>query len=296
MRRVTKLKLGLVQTHATDDVEGNVKRTLDLAGRAARSGAQVIALQELYRTTYFPEREDALHFALAEPVPGPSTDVWQKFAKEHKTVVIVPVFEKRAHGVYHNSACVVDADGALLGTYRKMHIPDDPGFYEKFYFTPGDARDEAGVGGFRVWHTKAGALGVLVCWDQWFPEGARLTATAGANILFYPTAIGTHTSEPERVMRKQRDAWQTMQRSHAIANGVFVAATNRVGREGDMKFWGHSFVSDPFGEVVAQAGDAEEVVVAEIDLAEIEKTRHGWPFLRDRRVDAYHDMTKRWRD
>jgi N-carbamoylputrescine amidase len=239
----------------------------------------------LYKTSYFCQTENPENFNLAEPVPGPSTDVLSRLAKELDIVIIAPLFERRSAGVYHNTAVVIDADGSLAGRYRKMHIPDDPCFYEKFYFTPGDL-------GFQVFKTKYANLGVLICWDQWFPEAARLTALSGADILFYPTAIGFQ-EEDRSVSGKQMQAWQTIQRSHAIANGVFVAAANRVGKEQDITFWGQSFICDPFGEVLATASDTDpEVLIASLDLNCIEDTRQGWPFLRDRRVDAYDGLNK----
>jgi len=284
-----KIGVGLVQTHASPDPEDNLKRTVDLARRAARSGAQIVCLQELYRSEYFPREQSPRHFSLAETIPGPSTEAFSKLAAEERIVVVVPVFEKRATGLYHNSAVVIDADGKLLGTYRKMHIPDDPAFYEKYYFAPGDR-------GFGAFDTHYGRVGVLICWDQWYPEAARLTALSGAQFLFYPTAIGFGSADAD-VADVQRQAWETIQRSHAIANGVFVGAVNSVGREGQTTFWGNSFLSGPFGEVIAKAAiDKEQIVVAQADLAEIETVRHGWPFLRDRRIDAYGGLSKRFLD
>jgi N-carbamoylputrescine amidase len=280
------LPIGLVQTHAGEDADENLARTLALVDRAAKAGAKVVCLQELFRTPYFCQTEDAKNFALAEPVPGPTTKALAERAKRHGVAIVGSVFERRAPGLFHNTAVVLDADGSLRGTYRKMHIPEDPRFYEKFYFAPGDL-------GFRSFDTKAGRIGALVCWDQWYPEAARLTALTGARVLFYPTAIGTWTGEME-LAERQHDAWRTVQRSHAIANGVFVVAVNRVGREGDLVFWGGSFVAAPDGRVVAEAGDREEVLVVPVDLAEIDAARHGWPFLRDRRIDAYGGLSKRW--
>lgn len=283
------LTIALVQTHASEDPDDNLQRTLTLARNAADRGAQIICMQELYRTRYFPREESQANFELAEPVPGPSTKAFGDLARERAVVVIVPVFERRARGLYHNSAAVIDADGGLLGLYRKMHIPDDPNFYEKFYFAPGDL-------GFRAFDTLRGRIGVQICWDQWYPEGARLTALQGAEVLFYPTAIGF--SDADRgIAETQREAWETVQRAHAITNGVFVCAPNRVGREEGLTFWGGSFVAGPFGEVIARAGgENEELLLASLDRHEIERVRHGWPFLRDRRVDAYAGITKRFLD
>jgi N-carbamoylputrescine amidase len=250
----------------------------------------------MYRTPYFCQKEDAALFDLAETVPGPSTERLSKVAKEHGVVVVVPIFEKRATGLYHNSAVILDADGSTAGLYRKMHIPDDPAFYEKFYFTPGDL-------GFKAFDTRHGRIGTLICWDQWYPEGARLTALQGATILFYPTAIGWHPHEKAQHGAAQRDAWRTVQRGHAIANGCWVAAVNRVGHErtvpgeAGLEFWGTTFLCDPFGVVVAEAcTDREEILVAEVDVARMEEVRRGWPFLRDRRIDAYGDIHKRFID
>jgi len=265
---------------------------LAAAERAARKGAQIICTQELFRSQYFCQSEDHKYFKLAERIPGPSTDAFSKLARKHGVVVIASLFEKRAAGVYHNTAAVIDADGSLLGIYRKMHIPDDPLFYEKFYFTPGDL-------GFRAWQTRHGKIGVLICWDQWYPEAARLTALQGAQILFYPTAIGWHPAEKVKQGAKQHDAWQTIQRAHAIANGCFVAAVNRVGHEkpagGDgIEFWGQSFVAGTSGEILAKASASkEETLIVPVDLAALDTTRTHWPFLRDRRLDAYGDLTKR---
>jgi N-carbamoylputrescine amidase len=244
-----------------------------------------VCLQELFRSRYFPQTEDSRHFDLAEPIPGPTTEVLSEAAREHQVVIVASLFERRTEGIYHNTAVVLDADGSLLGKYRKMHIPDDPGYFEKFYFTPGDL-------GFLSFSTRYGKVGVLVCWDQWFPEAARLTALSGAQFLFYPTAIGWLNKEPARVREAQRSSWELSQRSHALANGVFVAAVNRVGKEGKIRFWGSSFVSDPFGQVVAKASpEKEEVLVVDCDPAEIQKTRQSWPFFRDRRIDAYEGLT-----
>ena len=289
--------LGLVQAACTTDPAANLKSTLAAVTRAARDGAQIICTQELFRSQYFCQSEDPANFALAEPIPGPSTQVFQKLAKRHGVVLIASLFERRAAGLYHNTAVVIDADGSLLGRYRKMHIPDDPLYYEKFYFTPGDL-------GFRAWQTRFAKVGVLICWDQWYPEAARLTALQGAEILFYPTAIGWHPSEKAANGARQYAAWETVQRAHAVANGCYVAAVNRVGFErpggvaGDgLEFWGQSFVAGTSGEMVAQAGVAEETnLLVPVDLAQVNATRVQWPFLRDRRIDAYGDLTKRFTD
>ena len=287
-------RIGLVQMRCTPDPAANLRTAEDRVREAARAGAQVICLPELFRSQYFPQREDHAAFDLAEPVPGPTTEALGRVARETRTTVIASVFERRAAGVYHNTAVVLDASGAVAGLYRKMHIPDDPLFYEKFYFTPGDL-------GFRAFDTPVGKIGTLVCWDQWYPEAARLTALAGANVLFYPTAIGWHPREKAEFGEAQVSAWQTMQRAHAIANGVYVAAVNRVGHEGaadgGIEFWGASFVCDPFGVVLREAprGD-EETLVVECDLRHQEEVRRNWPFLRDRRIDAYASITKRLLD
>ena len=283
------VRLGLVQRSAGPDPEENLKKTIASIARAAKQGAQIIALQELFRSRYFPQTEDNRFFDLAEPVPGPTTQALSEIARKHKIVIVASLFEKRAEGLYHNTAALLDCEGTLLGKYRKMHIPDDPGYYEKFYFTPGDL-------GFKSFTTPYGRVGVLVCWDQWFPEAARLTALSGAEIIFYPTAIGWLDREPAKVRETQRSAWETIQRSHAVANGVFVAAVNRVGEEGKIRFWGNSFVSDPFGKVLGKAGEKEEILVVECDLSEIAKIRQGWPFLRDRRIDAYEGLSARFLD
>ena len=295
--RSSELKLGLIQTDVSANPDANLKKTVALIERAAKSGAQIICTQELFRSQYFCQSEDHKNFLLAEKIPGPSTDAFQKLAKKHRVVIVASLFEKRASGVYHNTAAVIDADGSLLGIYRKMHIPDDPLFYEKFYFTPGDL-------GFKAWPTKYGKIGVLICWDQWYPEAARLTAMQGAEILFYPTAIGWHPSEKKKYGIKQHGAWETIQRAHAVANGCYVAVTNRIGHEilegvgGDgIEFWGQSFVAGTSGEIIAKAGShKEEILIASIDLAHVDVTRTHWPFLRDRRIDAYGDLTKRLSD
>jgi len=293
-----KYIVGLVQMSATPDPEKNLQHALDLVREAAARGAQIICLPELFQTQYFCQREDAALFDLAEPIPGATTAKLSALAKELHIVLIVSLFERRAAGVYHNTATTFDADGSLLGLYRKMHIPDDPLYYEKYYFTPGDL-------GFRALNTNVGRVGTLVCWDQWYPEGARLTALQGAHLLFYPTAIGWHPGEKAEFGEAQHDAWRTIQRSHAIANGVYVAVVNRVGFEtGDVRgksapgagleFWGGSFLCDPFGRVIAEAShDKEEILIGEIDLKALEEVRRNWPFLRDRRIDAYGGITSR---
>jgi N-carbamoylputrescine amidase len=295
MKKQTKpgscVNIGLIQTACSPNPDENLKRTLDAADRAAKQGAQIICTQELFRSQYFCQEEDHKYFKLAEPIPGPSTKAFQKIAKAKGVVIIASLFEKRASGVYHNTAAIIDADGSLLGMYRKMHIPDDPLFYEKFYFTPGDL-------GFRAWQTRFAKIGVLICWDQWYPEGARLTALQGAEILFFPTAIGWHPGEKEKYGQRQHNAWETVQRGHAIANGCYVAAPNRIGHEklaGDgIEFWGQSFVSGTSGEILAKAApDKEETLIVELDLENVDVTRTHWPFLRDRRIDAYGGITKR---
>ncbi len=287
-------RVGLVQMAMSADPDENVRKAAARVREAAARGAEVVCLPELYRSPYFCQREDAALFDLAEPVPGPSTERLSDVARKAGVAVVVPVFEKRAPGLYHNSAVVLDADGRTAGLYRKMHVPDDPAFYEKFYFTPGDL-------GFQAVETRFGKIGTLICWDQWYPEGARLTALRGAAVLFYPTAIGWHPGEKAQLGPQQRDAWRTVQRGHAIANGCYVAAVNRVGHEpgppggAGLEFWGTSFLCDPFGVVVAEASiDREEILVGEVDLARIEEVRRGWPFLRDRRIDAYQGIDKRF--
>jgi N-carbamoylputrescine amidase len=290
-----KVTLGLLQHACAPDPAANLDLALTMADRAAKEGAQIICTQELFRSQYFCQSEDHANFALAEAVPGPSTRAFQQLARKRRVVVIASLFEKRAPGLYHNTAVVIDADGALLGRYRKMHIPDDPLYYEKFYFTPGDT-------GFRAWTTRYGRIGVLICWDQWYPEAARLTALHGAQILFYPTAIGWHPREKKRLGTRQHEAWEIIQRSHAVANGCYVAAANRIGFErlaggSGIEFWGQSFVAGTSGEVLAKAGVSEaSVLLARVDLAEVDTTRTQWPFLRDRRIDAYGDLTKRFSD
>src|SRR5881628_1039387 len=290
-------KVALVQMSMSDDPEANLAKAIARTREAAQQGATLVCLPELFRTQYIAQREDHALFDLAEAVPGPTTETLGTIAKENGVVVVASLFERRAAGLYHNTAAVIDADGKVKGIYRKMHIPDDPSYYEKFYFTPGDL-------GFRAFDTKVGPIGTLVCWDQWYPEGARLTALQGANILLYPTAIGWHPSEKAQNGEQQLDAWKTIQRSHAIANGCYVAAVNRVGHErpagtdGDgIEFWGSSFLADPFGAVVAEAPtDREAIVLGEIDLGRIEEVRRGWPFLRDRRIDAYAGIGSRFLD
>ena len=289
----SKVKLGLVQMRCSADPAENRAKALAKTREAAGRGAQIVCLQELFTSVYFCQIEDHKYFQLAEEIPGPTTDAFCALAAELGIVIIASLFEKRSAGLYHNTAAIIDADGKFLGKYRKMHIPDDPLFYEKFYFTPGDL-------GFRAWQTKFAKIGVCVCWDQWYPEAARLTAMSGAQILFYPTAIGWLPGEKDEHGAQQQAAWETIQRSHAIANGVYVCAVNRVGPEGDPKggleFWGGSFVSDPGGRLLVKGGTGEEVLIAECDLAKVEASRTHWPFLRDRRIDAYGDLTKRYLD
>ncbi len=297
MESPRKFKVGLIQMSAKADPRKNLERAVARVEAAARAGAQVICLPELFRSQYFCQREDPAFFDLAETVPGPSTEALAKVARERGVVVVAPVFERRAPGLYHNSAVTIDADGSIAGLYRKMHIPDDPAYYEKFYFAPGDL-------GFCAFDTRHGRIGTLICWDQWYPEGARLTALAGASVLFYPTAIGWHPDEKKQYGAAQRDAWRTVQRGHAIANGVYVAAVNRVGHEKSasatgkgIEFWGSSFIADPFGVTIAKASSArEETIYGDIDLARIEEVRRNWPFLRDRRIDAYGGIERRHLD
>ena len=290
-----KTKIGLVQMSCSANVDDNLAKAAGRVEEAASKGAKIVCLPEMFRSQYFCQREDSSFFDLAEPVPGPSTKLLSQVAQKNKVVVIVPIFERRAAGLYHNSAAIIDANGRNAGFYRKMHIPDDPCYYEKYYFTPGDL-------GFLAHDTQAGRIGVLICWDQWYPEAARLTALKGAQVLFYPTAIGWHPHEKEQYGAAQRDAWRTIQRGHAIANGTYVVAVNRVGHEkiadgAGLEFWGTSFVSDPFGVVIAEAAtDKEEVLVVEADLGRVEEVRRNWPFLRDRRIDAYGAVTQRYLD
>ena len=295
--------IGVIQDAATADAALNRQRAERLVREAAGRGAQIICLKELFATPYFCKAQRSERFDLAEPVPGPTTDAMQRLARELSVVIVAPFFERQAAGLYRNSAAVIDADGALLGVYRKMHIPDDPLFNEKYYFTPGDARQDGPggrtAGGFTVWKTRYATIGVLICWDQWYPEAARITALLGAQVLFYPTAIGWHPAERDEWGAAQVDAWQTMQRAHAIANGLYVAAPNRIGHEDEpgtdgITFFGQSFIADPFGRYVAQAGEDEAVLLARCDPAIIESARRNWPFLRDRRVDAYGPILDRY--
>ncbi len=286
------MKLALLQHACGPRPAANLKKALALADTAARRGAKVICTQELFRSEYFCQSEDYAAFALAEPLDGPTVRAFARLAKKRRVVIVVSIFEKRAEGLYHNTAVVLDADGSVAGIYRKMHIPDDPKFYEKFYFAPGDT-------GFRAFATRHGRIGVLICWDQWFPEAARLVALQGADIIFYPTAIGWHPEEPKALQAKQAAAWETIQRSHAVANGCFVAAVNRIGHEPPaggkgIQFWGGSFVAGTQGEILAQASvDREEILYADVDLGQVDDTRTHWPFLRDRRIDAYTGLTRR---
>jgi N-carbamoylputrescine amidase len=303
--RNTPFTVGLIQMAVPTDAAAAVALAVTKVREAAARGAQVICLQELFNAPYFCKSLDAARFDLAEPIPGPTTATMQALAKELGVVIIVPIYEREAAGVYRNSAAIIDADGALLGVYRKMHIPHDPLFEEKYYFAPGDVgpdlRHDAhpGISGFRVWRTKFADIGVLICWDQWYPEGARITALLGAQVLFYPTAIGWHPAEKAEWGAAQVDAWRTAQRAHAIANGVYVAAPNRAGFEPEpgtngIEFFGHSFVADPFGRLIADAGTDDEILITEVKPALIEEVRRNWPFLRDRRVDAYGPITSRW--
>ena len=282
------LQIGLVQSISSPSLEKNLERAINRCHVAADQGAKIICLQELFRTPYPCQDENTDRFDWAESIPGPSTAALSEVAAERQVVIIASLFEKRTQGLYHNTAAVIDADGKMLGTYRKTHIPDDPGYYEKFYFTPGDQ-------GYNTFQTKYAKIGVLICWDQWFPEAARLTALQGAEILFYPTAIGWNPQDSKEIQTAQHDAWQTIQRSHAIANGVFVVSVNRAGTEENTQFWGQSFVSDPFGEIMEKAShDQEEVITVACDMSEIEHTRRHWPFLRDRRIDTYQGLNQRF--
>jgi len=284
------ITVGLVQMRCVEEPAANLATAVARIETAARQGAQIVCLQELFRSPYFCQREDAALFALAEPIPGPTTEALGRVAAAHQVAVVGSVFERRAAGLYHNTAVVIDADGTLRGRYRKMHIPDDPLYYEKFYFTPGDL-------GFQSFAVRGARVGTLVCWDQWFPEAARLTALTGAQVLFYPTAIGWHLQEKAEHGSAQHEAWELIQRSHAVANGVFVAVANRVGGEGALEFWGGSFIADPFGRVLARAShDQEEILIARCDLRLIDETRRNWPFLRDRRIDAYQGLLQRFLD
>lgn len=282
--------IGLTQFAASESVSANLESAERQIREAAAAGANVICLQEMVSTLYFCRREDPEKFSLAETIPGPTTHRFGEVAKELGIVLVLPLFEKRATGLYHNTAAVIDADGQYLGKYRKMHIPEDPGFHEKFYFTPGDL-------GYRVWETAFGKIGVLICWDQWYPEAARLTAMQGANVLFYPTAIGWLPEEKPTLGVAQYTAWETIQRGHAVANGCYVAAANRIGTEGETEFWGQSFVANPYGEVIERAPVSEEATLtAEIDLEKLEEFRQIWPFFRDRRIDSYGQIGERWID
>jgi N-carbamoylputrescine amidase len=282
------VRVGLVQMTCEPETEPNMLKAMARVREAAKQGAQVVCLQELFRSQYFCQKEDIDLFKLAEPIPGDSTERLGALAKELNVVIVASLFEKRTAGIYHNTAVLLDADGRVAGKYRKMHIPDDPLFYEKFYFTPGDL-------GFASHDTAYGKLGTLVCWDQWFPEAARLTALSGAQFLFYPTAIGWLPGEEEEMNNAQHEAWQTIQRAHAIANGVYVVVVNRVGREGELHFWGQSFVVDPFGRIIAKAStDKEEILIVDCPLDAIERTRQNWPFLRDRRIESYQGLSHRF--
>lgn len=281
------IRIALIQQSNSPDPAANLSRTLQSIRQAAAQGAQIIGLQEMFNTRYFCQTVDAEHFNLAEAADGPTVTAVALVAAEAGVVVIVPFFERRAPGVYHNTAAVIDADGTVLGLYRKMHIPEDPGFHEKYYFTPGDL-------GYKVFTTRFGKVGVLICWDQWYPEAARLTAMKGADILFYPTAIGTLSTESVADRDEYRDAWETIQRSHAVANGCFVASVNRVGTEDGLTFWGSSFVAGPFGQWLARAGTDETILLADVDLSAIETQRRTWPYFRDRRIDSYADITRRF--
>ena len=302
--------VGIIQDSASADMHATIEASIARVREAAALGAQVICLKELFNAPYFCKSQKCDRFDLAEPIPGPTTQTMQAIAKELDVVLIVPLFEKQGRGVYRNSAAIIDADGSLLGVYRKMHIPDDPMFNEKYYFSPGDAAHDDRIdtigeiakqaSGFRVWKTKYATIGVLICWDQWYPEAARITSLLGADILFYPTAIGWHPAEKDEYGAAQVDAWRTIQRSHAIANGVFVASPNRVGHEDDepgtrgIEFFGHSFIADPFGRILTEAGTDEAVLIATCDPQLIEDTRRNWPFLRDRRIDAYAPILSRY--
>ena len=296
----SSVRVAITQMACDESSDINRERQLKLFEKAAKGGAQILCTQEMVTSQYFCQVEDHRFFSLAESIPGPSTDAFCKLAKKHGVVIVASLFEKRASGLYHNTAAVIDADGSLMGVYRKMHIPDDPLYYEKFYFTPGDT-------GFKTWQTRFAKIGVLICWDQWFPEGARLTAMGGAEILFYPTAIGWHPAEKSEYGQAQHESWETMQRSHAIANGCYVCAPNRIGHEyiagqdgkpvnkDGIQFWGQSFIASPNGQIVKRASiEKEEILTADCDLAKVEFARTHWPFLRDRRIDAYGDMTKRF--
>lgn len=294
MNASSRTRVAAIQMACGDSPEENLEKAATRIVEAADQGARVICLPELFRSPYFCQTEDAEVFDRAEPIPGPTTETLGAVARDKNVIVLASIFERRAAGVYHNSLAILDEQGRLAGLYRKMHIPDDPGYYEKFYFTPGDL-------GFKTFKTSAGKIGTLVCWDQWYPEAARLTALQGAHVLFYPTAIGWHPSEKEQYGESQRDAWRTVQRSHAIANGIYVVAVNRIGLEKPapdapgIEFWGSSFIADPQGVVLAEASaDKEEIIMADIDPAHIEEVRRNWPFFRDRRIDAYGGLEERW--
>lgn len=289
---MAKVKVGIVQMSCSADKQANLQKAIEKVKEAAAKGAQIVCLQELFTSLYFCDVEDYENFKLAEPIPGPSSEALGKIAKELGVVIIASLFEKRTQGLYHNTTAILDADGTYLGKYRKMHIPDDPAYYEKFYFTPGDL-------GYKVFNTKFAKIGVLICWDQWYPEASRITALMGAEILFYPTAIGWATSQDEDTNTEQYNAWQTIQRSHSVANGLHVVSVNRVGleQEGTMKFWGGSFITNPFGSIIYKAShENEEVHVEELDLDKTDRYRTHWPFLRDRRIDSYQQITKRFID
>ncbi len=293
-RPVKKFSVGLIQISLDKNPNNNLKKAITWINKAAKQGAQVICLPELFRSQYFCQKEDIKNFELAETIPGPSTEEIGKIAKKNKVVIIASIFEKRAPGIYHNSVALINSDGKISGIYRKMHIPDDPAYYEKFYFTPGDL-------GYKSFSTRYGNIGTLICWDQWYPESARLTALQGASILFYPTAIGWHPHEKKKEGKAQFESWQTIQRGHSIANGIYVAACNRIGLEklnndsAGIEFWGSSFISDPQGVIIAQASqNKEEILIAEVDLERIEYIRNNWPFLRDRRIDSYIGIDKRF--
>jgi N-carbamoylputrescine amidase len=301
--------VGIIQDSASDDTAATLSATIDRVREAAAHGAQIVCLKELFNAPYFCKAQKCERFDIAEPIPGPTTDRMQSLAQELGIVLIVPLFERQARGVYRNSAAIIDADGSLLGVYRKMHIPDDPLYYEKYYFTPGESATDDRIdsigqvarqaSGFRVWKTRYANIGVLICWDQWYPEAARITSLLGADILFYPTAIGWHPAEKSEFGQAQVEAWRTMQRSHAIANGVFVASPNRVGHEDEagtdgIDFFGNSFIADPFGRVLADAGTDPAILIAKCDPKLIEETRRNWPFLRDRRIDAYAPILSRY--
>src|SRR6266576_2315190 len=308
--RTEPFTVGIIQDAASDDRQATIDATIPRIREAVARGAQIVCLKELFNAPYFCKSQQCDRFDIAEPIPGPTTEAMQKIARELKIVLVVPLFERQARGVYRNSAAIIDADGALLGVYRKMHIPDDPLFNEKYYFTPGDVTvhddriDRIGklakqASGFHVWKTRYADVGVLICWDQWYPEAARITSLLGADILFYPTAIGWHPKEKSEFGPAQVDAWRTIQRSHAIANGVFVASPNRVGHEDEpgtngIEFFGHSFIADPFGRILAEAGTEPALLVTKCDRTRIESTRRNWPFLRDRRIDAYAPILNRY--